>query len=74
MRPASAHGAVAGQLRPKLGTISVTHLPFHNSDTDTTIRSVPRSIGQHNPAVATGCRYAPADREALLQDGAVSTP
>jgi hypothetical protein len=61
-------------LRPKLGTIRVTHLPFHFFDTDTTTGSVPRSIGQHNPAIATGCRYAPADSEALLQDGVLYTP
>ena len=58
----------------KLGTIRLANLPFRFSDTDTTIRSVAPSIGQHNREVAAGLSYAAGDIDALLQDGVLYTP
>jgi crotonobetainyl-CoA:carnitine CoA-transferase CaiB-like acyl-CoA transferase len=52
----------------------LANLPFHFSDTDTTIRSVARSNGRHNREVAAGLGYAAGDVDAPLQDGVLYTP
>lgn len=64
-----ARGMMIEQQHPALGRIRLPNLPFHFSESDTTVTQVAPELGQHNAEIASALGYSTEQIAELQRDG-----
>ena len=64
-----ARGMMIEQHHPALGKIRLPNLPFHFSESDTTVTQVAPELGQHNAEIASALGYSTEQIAELQRDG-----
>lgn len=64
-----ARGMMIEQQHPALGKIRLPNLPFHFSESDTTVTQVAPELGQHNTEIASALGYSTEQIAELQRDG-----
>jgi crotonobetainyl-CoA:carnitine CoA-transferase CaiB-like acyl-CoA transferase len=64
-----ARGMMIEQEHPVLGKIRLPNLPFHFSESDTTVTQPAPELGEHNAEIAAALGYSPAEIADLQREG-----
>jgi len=64
-----ARNMIVEQEHPVLGRVRLANVPFKFSDCDATVRTAAPLLGQHNREIAAELGFAPAEIDAMVNEG-----